>query len=133
MVDLFALAKRDRFLGELGIELIEASPGRATTRVLVGERHLNFNGFGHGGLTFTLADAAFGIACNSHGVMAGGVDVHMIYNKTVQLGDVLSATAVEISRTAKLSHYRIDVARADGTMVAAMTGTAFISGQPHGG
>ncbi len=130
MVDLFALAKKDRFLRELGVELFEASAGRAVTRVTVAERHLNFNGFGHGGLTFSLADAAFGIACNSHGVMAGGIDVHMIYNKVVQLGDVLNATAVEISRSAKLSHYRIDVARADGTLVAAMTGTAFISGKP---
>lgn len=129
MVDLFALAKRDRFLAELGVELVEASLGRAVTRVTVGERHLNFNGFGHGGLTFTLADAAFGIACNSQGVMSGGVDVHMIYSRAVQRGDVLTASAVEISRSSKLSHYRIDVVTADGTMVAAMTGTAFISGK----
>ena len=45
-------------------------------------------------------------------------------------GDVLTATAVEISRSSKASNYRIDVVRADGKLVAAMTGTALISGKP---
>ncbi|SKA20786.1 acyl-CoA thioesterase [Enhydrobacter aerosaccus] len=130
-VDVAALAARDAFCRDLGIELVEAQLGRAVTRVRIEPRHLNFNGSGHGGLTFTLADAAFGLACNSHGMAAAGVDVHMIYNRAARPGDVLIATAVEISRSASLSHYRIDVARADGKLVAAMTGTAFTSGNPH--
>ena len=77
--DAEALMQGDMFARGLGIELVEAGLGRAVTRVTVGAGHLNFNGLGHGGLTFTLADAAFGIACNSHGLKAGGVDVHMVY------------------------------------------------------
>jgi acyl-CoA thioesterase len=129
-VDVALLAARDAFCRDLGIELTEARLGRAVTRVRVQARHLNFIGSGHGGLIFTLADAAFGLACNSHGVAASGVDVHMIYNRAARLGDILTATAVEISRSTKLSHYRIDVVRGDGKLVAAMTGTAFISGNP---
>jgi acyl-CoA thioesterase len=129
-VDLAALAQRDAFCRDLGIELVEARLGRAVTHVRVEDRHLNFGGAGHGGLTFTLADAAFGFACNSHGIAASGVDVHMIYNRAARVGDVLTATAVEVARSARLSHYRIDVAGSDGGMVAAMTGTAFISGKP---
>lgn len=72
-----ALAERDTFVKSLGIELVEAGPGRAVTRLAVAERHLNFNGVCQGGLTFTLADAAFGYACNSHGVVAGAIDAHM--------------------------------------------------------
>lgn len=130
MIDVTALARRDTFARSLGIELVEASLGRAVTRVTIEDRHMNFNGVGHGGLTFTLADAAFGYACNSRGVMSGGIDVHMVYSKGVRLGDVLTATAVEIARSAKLSRYRIDVVTVDCTLVAAMTGTAFISGKP---
>ncbi len=130
--DVAALARRDAFCRDLGIELVKAQLGRAVTRVRIEERHLNFGGSGHGGLTFTLADAAFGFACNSHGVAASGVDVHMIYNRAARLGDVLTATAVEVSRSTRLSHYRIDVARGDGKLVAAMTGTAFINGKPIG-
>jgi len=128
-VDLAVLARRDAFCAGLGIELVEASPGRAVTRVTVGPQHLNFHGACHGGLTFTLADAAFGLACNSRGVASSGIDTHMIYNRAVKAGEVLTATAVEISRSSKLSHYRVDVVRGDGKLVAGLTGTAFVSGQ----
>jgi phenylacetic acid degradation protein PaaD len=120
----------DPFCAGLGIELVEASAGQATTRVTVEPRHLNFTGTCHGGLTFTLADAAFGYACNSHGVAAVGIDVHMVYNRAVRAGEVLTATATELSRSTKVATYRIDVVRADGKLVAGMTGTAFISGKP---
>jgi acyl-CoA thioesterase len=129
-IDIAAIAGRDPFCSDLGIELVEASPGRATTRVTVAARHLNFGGAGHGGLTFTLADAAFGLACNAHGMAAAGVDVHMVYNRAAKLGDVLTATAEELSRSTRLATYRVDVRRGDGKLVAAMTGTAFISGRP---
>lgn len=130
MIDVSILARRDTFARGLGIVLVEAPLGRAVTRVTVEERHLNFNGVGHGGLTFTLADAAFGYACNSQGVVSGSIDAHMIYSAATRAGDVLTATAVEISRSSKTSNYRIDVVRADGKLVAAMTGTALISGKP---
>ena len=128
--DASALARRDTFTRELGIEVVEAALGRAVTRVRVEERHVNFNGVCHGGLTFTLADAAFGYACNSQGVVSGSIDAHIVYSVAVRLGDVLTATAVEISRSSKASNYRIDIVRADGKLVAAMTGTALISGKP---
>jgi phenylacetic acid degradation protein PaaD len=128
--DAFALAGRDTFTRDLGIEVVEAGLGRAVTRVRVEARHVNFNGVCHGGLTFTLADAAFGYACNSHGVMSAGIDVHMMYNTAARVGDILTATAIEIARSAKLSNYRIDVVRADGTLIAGMSGTAFITGKP---
>ena len=129
-VDMAAIARRDSFCVGLGIELVEVSSGRATTRVKVEPHHLNFTGVCHGGLTFTLADAAFGFACNSHGVAAAGIDVHMVYNRAVGVGEVLTATVTELSRATRIATYRIDVARGDGKLVAAMTGTAFISGKP---
>ncbi|MEI6204475.1 MAG: PaaI family thioesterase, partial [Enhydrobacter sp.] len=68
--DMMAIARRDAFCGDLGIELVASTPGSATTRVRVEPRHLNFGGVCHGGLTFTLADAAFGLACNARGIAA---------------------------------------------------------------
>jgi len=129
-IDVFALAERDVFARGVGIEIVEVSLGHAVSRVRIEDRHMNFNGVAHGGLTFTLADAAFGYACNSQGIVSAGIDVHMIYSLPAQAGDVLTATAVEISRSSRLSTYRIDVVRGDGKLVAAMTGTAYISGKP---
>lgn len=129
-VDMAAIAEQDAFGVDLGIELVASSTGSATTRVRVEPRHLNFGGVCHGGVSFTLADAAFGFACNSRGIAAAGIDVHMIYNRPVKVGEILTATAMELSHSTKIATYRVDVVRADGKLVAAMTGTAFVSGTP---
>ena len=130
VIDVFALAARDIFARSLGIEIVEASLGRAVSRVRLEERHINFIGVAHGGLTFTLADAAMGYASNTQGILTPSIDSHILYSLTARAGDVLTATAVEIARTSKLSNYRIDVVRGDGNLVAAMTGTVYITGKP---
>jgi acyl-CoA thioesterase len=61
-IDVFTLAARDNFARSLGIEIVEAALGRAVSRVRLEERHINFIGVAHGGLVFTLADAAMGYA-----------------------------------------------------------------------
>lgn len=129
-IDVFALAARDTFARSLGIEIVEASLGRAVSRVRIEDRHVNFYGVAHGGLTYTLADAALGYASNSQGVLSPNIDAHIVYSQPARTGDVLTATAVEITRSNKLSTYRIDVVRGDGTLVAALTGTTYISGKP---
>lgn len=128
--DMAAIARRDAFCVDLGIELVASGVGGAMTSVRVEPRHLNFDGVCHGGLTFTLADAAFGFACNSRGIAAAGIDVHMIYNRAVKVGQTLTATATELSHSTKIATYRVDVVREDGKLIAAMTGTAFVSGKP---
>lgn len=132
-IDLPALAARDAFVRSLGIELVEGWQGRAVCRVAIGERHLNFNGVVHGGLVFSLADSALGYASNAAGRMTAAIDAHIVYSRPTRAGDVLVATATEISRTTRLASYRIDIVRGDGSLVAAMTGTTFIADRPPGG
>ncbi|HSS64146.1 MAG TPA: hotdog fold thioesterase [Gammaproteobacteria bacterium] len=124
---LAALARLDRFMALLGAELVEAAAGLAVVRATVGNDHLNFNGTCHGGFTFAVADMAFGIASNSHGALAAGIDAHVSYLTAAYAGDILTATAREISRTRRVGTYAIDVTRADGCPVARFTGTVFIS------
>ena len=111
----------------LGAELVQAATGFAVVRALVGPDHLNFNGTCHGGFTFALADIAFGIASNSHGVRAAGIDAHVTYLSAANRGDVLTATAREISRSRRVGTYGIEVTAADGRPVARFTGTVVIS------
>jgi acyl-CoA thioesterase len=129
-VDILALAGEDTFAKSLGIHVIEVSRGRVVTRLVVEERHLNSNGVVQGGLTFTLADTAFGYACNSHGIMSGGIDAHIVYLEPVRIGDVLTATAAEISRSRRLLNYRVDVTRSDGALVSKLSATALITENP---
>ena len=113
--------------------LVDAGPGHATVALDVGAAHINFNGKCHGGAIFTLADTAFGLASNSHGVIAVGIDAHITYHVAAQAGDTLTATAVEVSRTRRIAVYRIEVKRSDGTLVAGFTGTVYVLAQPNEG
>jgi acyl-CoA thioesterase len=125
------LAAKDRFARAMGVTLVEGGPGFAKVAMTVGAQHLNFNGTCHGGAIFALADAAFGLASNSHGAVAAGIDAHITYQVAVQAGDVLTANAIEITRSRRLGVYRVDVTRADGTPVSSFTGTVYVTSQPH--
>ena len=89
--------------------------------------HVSFNGTCHGGALFSLADTAFGLASNSHGVVAAGIDAHITYPRAVKVGDVLTATAVEETRSRRFATYRVIVTRGDGATVATFTGTVAIT------
>ena len=54
----------------------------------------------------------------------------MAYLSGVREADVIEAQASEISRTRRKAVYRIDVTRpADGTAIAAFTGTVYVTEQ----
>jgi LAO/AO transport system ATPase/phenylacetic acid degradation protein PaaD len=125
------LAARDGYMPHLGIRCLEAGPGTATVSMRVGPQHLNFNGSCHGGAIFSLADSAFGLASNSHGVVAAAVDAHVTFQVAVREGDVLTARATEVSRRPKFAVYRVDVTRGDGTPVSSFTGSVYVTSRTH--
>lgn len=127
------LAGRDRFMALLGAELVEAGAGTAVVRAVVGAAHLNFNGTCHGGFTFALADTAFGLASNSRGALAIGIDAHVAYLSAANEGDTLTAIAREVSRSRRIGTYEIEVQKSDGRQVARFTGTVFIPPQENSG
>jgi len=124
------LAGEDPFLAWLGVTCTEAGPGTATVQITLARHHINFNGSCHGGVTFALADTAFGLAANSYGMLAAGIDAHMTFQRSAMEGDVLIARAVEVSRARKLAIYRVDVTRGDGVAVSSFTGTVYVTQRP---
>ena len=121
--------ERDRFAKENGIEVLEVRPGFARTQMTVEPRHLNSIGILQGGALFTLADLAFAVASNSHGVVAVACQADITWFKAVQSG-LLTATAEEISRTRKLSTCLIRVTDENQDLVALFKGLAYIKGTP---
>jgi acyl-CoA thioesterase len=128
---LRALAARDRFMQALGMELVDAGPGRASVSITVREEHLKFNGTCHGGVLLALADSAFGLSSNSHAAVAAGIDAHIAYPAAARLGDTLTASAGEVTRSSRLATYRVAVSGADGRIVAVFAGAAFITEDAH--
>lgn len=126
------LAARDPYMRMLGAELVDGGPGRAIVRACVREEHLSFNGTCHGGFLFSLADYGFGLASNSYGKLASGIDAHIIYAAPVRLGDVLIASAEEETSSKRLATYRIKLSRErDQRVVATFTGTVFRTEDAH--
>ncbi|WP_432094067.1 hydroxyphenylacetyl-CoA thioesterase PaaI [Streptomyces sp. bgisy100] len=108
-----AIFADDRAARGLGIELIEAGPGRAALRMSVTEHMANGHGTAHGGYVFLLADTAFAVACNSHGpaTVAAGADITFV--APARVGDVLLATAEERTRYGRNGLYDVTVLRGD--------------------
>ncbi len=123
------LLAADAYSALLGIELLDAGDDRAHLSLLLGEQHLNFLGGGHGGVIFSLADMAFGLASNSRGVMSIGIDAHMSYIIGSRAGDRLEAIAELVSRNRRTAVYRVDVRRED-EILATFTGTVYVTGKP---
>ncbi|MBA3624715.1 MAG: hotdog fold thioesterase, partial [Methylibium sp.] len=126
--------QRDGLCSTFGITVVEGGPGRAAVRMTVDHRHMNFNGGCHGGALFALADTAFGLASNSHGALATGIDAHIAFQVGIRAGDTLVARATELTRGHRIGVYRVEVARVepDGreTAVSSFTGTVYIKHRP---
>lgn len=116
----------DLFPKSLGIEIIEIIPGHASVAMTVEKSMTNFHSTVHGGAVFTLADTAFALACNSHGIPAVALSVNIDYFAPAKPGDRLVATADEVQRTRKTGNYHVTVTSADGTKIAFIRGIAYL-------
>jgi acyl-CoA thioesterase len=108
-----AMWKEDDASGALGMKIIEIGPGRATLTMTVRPDMVNGQRIAHGGFIFTLADSAFAFACNSHNERAVAAQGSITFIKPGKLGDVLVATAREISRNGRSGIYDVRVTVGD--------------------
>ena len=134
-----AMGKDDRASRSLGIQVLAVGPGSATLVMTVREDMLNGHDICHGGLVTTLADSAFAFACNAYNefTVASGFDVNLL--AAARLGDVLTATATEVSKAGRTGVYDVAVRNQRGEAVAAfrgrsytMKGRALVDGLPVG-
>jgi acyl-CoA thioesterase len=88
----------DRASRALGMSVDAVGPGTATLSLTLGEDMVNGHGIGHGGITFTLADSAFAVACNSYNRATVAASAEIRFRRPTQLGDLLVATAAELTR-----------------------------------
>lgn len=118
----------DPFSQWMGVEIIEAAPGRSVLTIDVRKEMANGFGVTHGGITFALADSALAFAAGSHGQIALALDNNITYIKPVRAGDTLTASAVEEHRGRQIGVYNITVKNQDKKIVAVMRGTVYRTG-----
>jgi acyl-CoA thioesterase len=104
-----AMWKEDDASKGLGMTIVEIGPGRATLSMTVRPEMVNGQRIAHGGFIFTLADSTFAFACNTHNERTVAAQCSVTFIRPGKLGDVLVATAREISRSARSGIYDVRV------------------------
>jgi acyl-CoA thioesterase len=99
----------DRFVASLGIECELLEEGRARFAVNVTEEQTNFHGLTHGGLVFSLADAALAAASNSRGQTSLALQLSISFLKATGTGTRLVAEAREVHAGGPIALYEVEV------------------------
>jgi acyl-CoA thioesterase len=121
----------DRASKALGIQILSVTPGRAVLAMSVREDMLNGHDICHGGLIAVLADSAFAYACNSYNewTVASGFSIDLMAPS--HLGDELTATCHEVSKSGRTGLYDTEVTNQHGKRVAVFRGRSHtVRGRP---
>ena len=114
----------DRASQALGMKIVALGVGTATLEMPVRDDMLNGFDLCHGGFITSLADSAFAFACNSRNQLTVAAGLTIDFLQQVERGDVLTAVAVEVSRSGRTGLYDIAVTNQRGETVALVRGRA---------
>ena len=126
-----AMLADDQATRMLGMLITEVGPGRAVLQMVVREDMLNGHAICHGGLITTLADSSFAFACNSCNelTVASGFSVDLL--APARLGDVLTASCIELSKAGRTGVYDAEVRNQRGERIAIFRGRSHtLRGKP---
>jgi acyl-CoA thioesterase len=112
----------DRASQSLGMRIVALGAGSARLEMPVRDDMLNGHRICHGGFITTLADSAFAFACNSRNQLTVAAGLTVDFLAPVEGGDVLTAEAVEVSRSGRTGVYDIVVTNRIGARVALVRG-----------
>lgn len=114
----------DPFSQWLGIEILECEIGRSRLGMTVKKQMLNSMGKAHGGISYALADTAFGFTANTHGKYAVSIETSINHIEALNEGDYLVAESVIEKVNNKLGFNVVEVKRGD-ELVALFKGVVY--------
>jgi acyl-CoA thioesterase len=117
-----AMFAQDSASQALGMRIIEVAPGYAQLVMSVRQDMVNGHQICHGGLIFTLADSAFAFACNTYNAATVAAGATIEFLAPGRLGDELTATAQEQSRSRRTGVYDVTVRNQRGECIALFRG-----------
>jgi len=118
------MLNQDAFTSWLGIEILEVEKGRCKVAMTVRKEMLNSMNKAHGGISYSLADTAFGFAANTHGKYAVSIETSINHIKALNEGDYLIAESVIEEVGSKLGFNIVEVKRGD-ELVALFKGVVY--------
>lgn len=124
MDNVKAYTDKDVFARHCGVEITEIGEGSAKGRLVIQPHHLNGVGITHGAAIFTLADAIFAAAANSHGYDAVAINVNISYLKPSESG-TLYGGAIENNVRGRIGSYTVTITNEAGQTVALFEGLVY--------
>jgi acyl-CoA thioesterase len=118
------MLSQDAYSQWLGIEILESEIGRCKLGMTIRKDMLNSMGKAHGGISYALADTAFGFAANTHGKYAVSIETSINHIEALNEGDYLVAESVIEKVNNKLGFNIIEVKRGD-ELVALFKGVVY--------
>jgi acyl-CoA thioesterase len=116
------LYEQDRASQSLGMRITRIAPGEAELTMQVRPDMTNGHHICHGGLVFALADSAFAFACNTYDAVTVASAANIEFLLPARLGDELTATAEERSRSKRTGVYDVVVRNQQGESIALFRG-----------
>jgi len=120
-----ALFSRDQASQALGIRLRSTGAGQARLSMPVRADMIQGHGTCHGGFLFALADSAFAFACNSYDEATVALGCSIDYVAPALCGDVLTASAAEMSRKGRTGLYDVRIENQRGELIALFHGKSY--------
>lgn len=113
---------QDLMMQRVSARLVAASEDTLTLAMTVHDDMVQEHGVCHGGIIFSLADAASGIAAGTHGNASVSQHCTIAYLNPARVGDELMATARRRTGNGRTTIYDVSVINQDGKAIAEFFG-----------
>ena len=120
----YKMLSQDAYSSWLGIEILECQVGRVKVGMTIRKEMLNSMDKAHGGITYSLADTAFGFTANTHGKYAVSIDTSINHIEALDEGDYITAEATLDQQKTKVGFNIVEVKRGD-ELVALFKGVVY--------
>lgn len=114
----------DPFSQWLGIEILEVSKGKCKVGMTIRKEMLNSMNYAHGGITYSLADTAFGFAANTFGKFAVSIETSINHIEALKKGDYITAESIIEKTGNKLGFHIVEVKKGND-LVALFKGVVY--------
>lgn len=120
----YKMLSQDAYSSWLGIEIVSCEIGRVKVGMTIRKEMLNSMNKAHGGISYALADTAFGFSANTHGRYAVSIETSINHIEALHLGDYITAEATLDVQKTKVGFNIVEVKKGD-ELVALFKGVVY--------
>jgi acyl-CoA thioesterase len=118
------MLSQDAYSSWLGIEILSCEIGSVKVGMTIRKEMLNSMNKAHGGISYALADTAFGFSANTHGRYAVSIETSINHIEALHLGDYITAEATLDVQKTKVGFNIVEVKKGD-ELVALFKGVVY--------